>query len=88
MRPYASSVCALTLLVYILQVLEAATGVYPFKAQQHNYMALLEHIVSSTEPPVARAGRYAYATSLALKLLVYALYTQAASSLRPHTLVA
>ncbi len=45
-----------------LQVLEAATGDYPFKAQQHNYMALLEHIVTSTDPPVARAGRYALYT--------------------------
>jgi mitogen-activated protein kinase kinase len=33
-----------------LTVLEAHTGSYPFKAQQHNYIELLEHIVQSPCP--------------------------------------
>jgi serine/threonine protein kinase len=33
-------------------MLEAATSVYPFKGQQDNYMALLEHIVASIDSPV------------------------------------
>jgi hypothetical protein len=34
--------------------LEAATGVYPFEGHEHNYMELLEHIVSCSEAPVAK----------------------------------
>ena len=39
-----------------VSVLEAAAGVFPFKAHQHNYMALLEQIVTCTDVPVDRVG--------------------------------